>query len=130
MVFRGMKNSTERANLIAFLKGIAGGELKTSGGNQGRRMRQGPLNLKGLGPNNQVKRITHCADTYDVTTQNGETHQFWELNLRLKTDSSKNGPPKGAPVLIPGGMRGDRANLVFSSPEEISAIIKEHCKNE
>ncbi len=130
MVFRGMADGAERQDLIAFLKGISDGRAETTGGMEGGMMGQGPLNLKGLGPNNQVKSITHCADTYDVTTQNGETHQFWELNLRLKTDSSKNGPPKGAPVLIPGGMRGDRANLVFSSPEEISAIIKEHCKNE
>jgi|TARA_Y100000294_G_scaffold167028_1_gene175848 cytochrome c len=130
MVFSGMADGAERQDLIAFLKGISDGGAETAGGMQGGMMGQRLPNLKELGPNNQVKSVTHCADTYDVTTQNGETHQFWELNLRLKTDSSENGPPKGAPVLIPGGMRGDRANLVFSSPEEISAIIKEQCKNE
>lgn len=130
MVFQGMADGAERQDLIAFLKGISDGGAETTGGMEGGMMGQGPLNLKGLGPNNQVKSITHCADTYDVTTGNGETHQFWERNLRLKTDSSENGPTKGNPVLIPGGMRGDRANLVFSSPKEISAIIKEQCKNE
>ena len=123
MVIRGMKDGAERANLIAFLKGISGGGAKTAGGMKG----QSPPNLKDLGPDNKVKSVTHCADTYDVTTENGKTHQFWELNLRLKTDSSETGPPKGAPVLIPGGMRGDRANLVFSSPKEISAFIKRQC---
>ena len=123
MVFRGMKDGAERANLIAFLKGIPGGGAETAGGMKGQSLPK----LKDLGPNNQVKSVTHCADTYDITTGNGETHQFWELNLRLKTDSSENGPPKGAPVLIPGGMRGDRANLVFSDPSEISAFIKRQC---
>ncbi len=123
MIIRGMKDGAMRANLIAFLKAIAEGGANTAGGMR----EQEPLNLKGLQANNQVTGITHCADTYDLTMASGEIHQFWELNLRLKTDSSKNGPPKGQPVLIPGGMRGDRANLVFSSPEEISAIIKEKC---
>ncbi len=127
MVFRGMKNGAERANVIAFLKGIPGGGAETAGGMGGRGMGQGPLNLKGLGPNNQVKSVTHCADTYDVTTENGKTHQFWEFNLRFKTDSSENGPLKGTPVLIPGGMRGDRTFIVFSSPDEISAFIKRQC---
>jgi cytochrome c len=130
MIIRGMEDGAERANLIAFLRRISEEGPETASGMQGGMMGQGPLILKGLGLNNQVKSVTHCVDTYDVTTQNGETHQFWELNLRLKTDSSENGPPKGAPVLIPGGMRGDRANLVFSSPNEISAFIKQQCKNE
>lgn len=123
MVFGGMKDGAQRADLIAFLKGLSGGGAKTAGGMKG----QSRPNLKDLGPDNQVKSVTHCADTYDITTVNGKTHQFWESNLRLKTDYSANGPAKGAPVLIPGGMRGDRANLVFSSPEEISAFIKRQC---
>ncbi len=123
MFIRGIEDGEKRANLIAFLKGLSGGGAKTAGGMKGQSLPK----LKDLGPNNRVKSVTHCADTYDVTTENGKTHQFWELNLRLKTDSSENGPPKGVPVLIPGGMRGDRANLVFSSPEEISAYIKRQC---
>lgn len=130
MVFRGMADGAERQDLIAFLKGISDGGVETSSGMQGGMMGQRQPNLKKLGPNNQVKSAAHCIDTYDITTANGETHQFWELNLRLKIDSSKNGPPKRAPVLIPGGMRGDRANLVFSSPDEISAFIKQQCRNE
>ena len=127
MFFRGMEDGAERANLIAFLKGISGGGAETASGIQGRMMGQGSRNLKGLEPNNQVKSITHCADTYDVTTANGKTHQFWEFNLRFKTDSSENGPAQGTPVIIPGGMRGDRAFIVFTSPGEISAFIKRQC---
>ena len=123
MVVRGMEDSAQRANLIAFLKGLPGGGTETASGMQGR----GSRNLKGLDPNNQIKSITHCADTYDVTTANGKTHQFWEFNLRFKTDSSENGPAQGTPVIIPGGMRGDRAFIVFTSPGEISAFIKRQC---
>ena len=129
MVFRGMDDGAERQDLIAFLKRISE-EGPESTGMQGGKMGQGALNLKNLGPDNQVKGITHCADTYDVTTANGETHQFWESNLRFKTDSSENGPTKGAPAIISAGMRGDRAFIVFTSPEEISAFIERRCKNE
>lgn len=127
MVFRGINNAAQRADLIAFLKGISEGEAKTAGAMQKGRPGQGPLNLKGLRPNNQVTGITHCADTFNVVTASGKTHQFWEMNLRLKIDSSTYGPPRGVPALIPGGMRGDRANLVFSSPGEISGFIKQKC---
>ena len=89
----------------------------------GRRV----FNSKDFGPHNQVKAITHCADTYDVTTATGDTHQFWEFNLRFKSDSSGNGPRMGAPVIIPGGMRGDRAFIVSAGPEEISPFIKRKC---
>ncbi len=134
MVFSGMKNSGDRANLIAYLKNVSDGRVKMAGkkrgGMRGGMMGggQGPLNLKRLGPNNLVKSITHCADTYDVTTENGEIHQFWEFNIRLKTDSSKNGPKKGTPTLIPAGMRGDRASIIFTSPDDISVFIKQQCK--
>jgi cytochrome c len=127
MVFRGMTDPAQRADLIAFLKRISKDGPETAAGMQGGMMGQSALNLKDLGLNNQVKGITHCADTYDITTATGDTHQFWEFNLRFKTDSSENGPPKGAPVIIPGGMRGDRVFIVFSNPEEISPFIGRRC---
>ncbi len=127
MIFRGMDDQTNRADLIAFLERTPDDGQKTAGEMQGGMMGQGPLNLKELEANNQVTSITHCADTYDVTTATGETHQFWEFNLRFKTDSSENGPVRGTPVIIPGGMRGDRAFIVFTSPEEISAFIERRC---
>ena len=127
MVFRGMDDHAQRADLIAFLKQVSQDGAQTAAGMEGGMMGKGTLNLKALGLNNQVKGISHCADTYDITTATEDTHQFWEFNLRIKTDSSENGPPKGAPVLIPAGMRGDRASVVFSGPEEISPFIKRAC---
>src|SRR5204862_4036949 len=80
-------------------------------------------NLKKLDPSDRVQQITYCKDTYTVTTANGETHKFWERNLRLKTDASSDGPEKTAPALIGAGMMGDRADIIFSNPSEISAFI-------
>ena len=75
----------------------------------------------------QVKTITYCRGTYRVTTADGKTRAFWERNLRLKTDSSKDGPQNGAPALLPAGMMGDRADVIFAAPEEISKIIEARC---
>jgi hypothetical protein len=48
-------------------------------------------NFNRLKPGIQVKAITHCRDTYRVTTADGKTRAFWERNLRFRTDSSKDG---------------------------------------
>jgi cytochrome c len=74
-------------------------------------------NLKSIEPSQQIKSITYCHDTYRVTTADGKTRAFWERNLRLKTDSSKDGPQNGAPALVPAGMMGDRANVIFAAPK-------------
>ncbi|MBH5366582.1 hypothetical protein [Bradyrhizobium glycinis] len=84
-------------------------------------------NLKSLEAAMQVKGITYCHDTYRVTTADGKTHAFWERNLRLKTDSGKDGPQGSAPALVPAGMMGDRADVIFASPEEISKAIERRC---
>ena len=52
---------------------------------------------------------------------------FWERNLRFKTDVSDEGPEKGAPALVGAGMMGDRADVIFASPEEISGFISSQC---
>jgi cytochrome c len=84
-------------------------------------------NLKKLDPGNRVQAVGYCRDTYRITTADGKIHAFWERNLRFKTDSSKNGPKKGAPALVGAGMPGDRADTIFAAPEEISALIKPKC---
>jgi cytochrome c len=84
-------------------------------------------NLKRLEVNTRVKTITHCRDTYRVTTADGKTRAFWERNLRLKTDSGKDGPQSGAPALVAAGMMGDRADVIFAAPEEISKTIEARC---
>lgn len=84
-------------------------------------------NLKHLDPAIHVKTITYCKDTYTVTTANGETRKFWERNLRLKTDSGGDGPEKNARALVPAGMAGDRAEVTFADPSEISEMIASEC---
>ena len=84
-------------------------------------------NLKHLAPEKQVKAITYCHDTYRVTTADGKTRAFWERNLRLKTDSGKDGPQSGAPALVPAGMMGDRADIIFAAPQEIAGSIESRC---
>ena len=86
-----------------------------------------PANLKDAGPASQVVSVRHCGDTYVVTTAAGEKHKLWEFNVRLKTDSSRDGPSPEKPVMIGSGMRGDRVSIVFVSPQELGQFIKESC---
>ena len=104
--------------------------MTAQGGNQmgGMMMGGGAVpNLKTLDPQERVRSINHCADTYKVTTADGKTRDFWERNLRFKTDVSDEGPQKGAPALVGAGMMGDRADVIFASPEEISGFISRQC---
>jgi hypothetical protein len=80
--------------------------------------------LKFSGPNRQVRSIAYSGGAYSVTTADGKTAFFLESDLRFKVDSSELGPDDGKPVIIPAGTEGDRAWVLFSSPEEISAFIK------
>jgi cytochrome c len=84
-------------------------------------------NLKKIAPDRQVKTITYCHDTYRVTTADGKTRPFWERNLRFKTDSGKDGPEAGKPAMMPAGMMGDRAAVIFANPDEIGKFIRRQC---
>jgi cytochrome c len=137
MPFEGIKEPSVRADLLAFLKEAtkpgtpaqtAQNRMNGMGDMKGGMMGGGgDRNLKNPTPNEQVKAITYCHDTYRVTTADGKTRAFWERNLRLKTDSSKDGPQSGAPALVPAGMMGDRADVIFAAPEEISKMIEARC---
>jgi cytochrome c len=133
MTFQGMKDARQRADLLAFLKDATqpGPAPKTAqGGNQmgGMMMGGGAVpNLKKLDPGDRVESINHCGDTYKVATADRQIRDFWERNLRFKTDVSDDGPQKGAPALVPAGMMGDRADVIFSSPDEISGFISHRC---
>jgi cytochrome c len=136
MTFRGIKDDKIRADLIAFLEqatvpGHAPPQTAQPGGAMGGGMMgMGSAevpNLKKLEASDRVAAIRYCRDTYRVTTADGETNDFWERNLRFKTDSSGEGPEKGAPALVGAGMMGDRASVIFAAPEEISALIKHDC---
>src|SRR5712672_1232971 len=135
MPFEGIKDGQVRADLLAFLKeATKPGAVPQQTAQQGAMKGMGGMmgggpdpNLKKLEPGIQVKAITYCRDTYRVTTANGKTRAFWERNLRFRTDSSKDGPEKGAPAIPPAGMMGDRASVIFAAPEEIAKIIEPRC---
>lgn len=133
MTFAGIKDARQRADLLAFLKeatqpGASAAQQGAPMGGMGGMMggRQVP-NLKNLDPAARVQEITYCKDTYAVTTANGQTRKFWERNLRLKTDASGDGPEKNAPALLGAGMVGDRADVIFADPSEISPFIATKC---
>ena len=132
MTFDGIKDARQRADLLAFLKEATqpGASVAQGGqmGGMGGMMGGGRVpNLKHLDPENRVQAITYCKDTYTVTTANGQTRKFWERNLRLKTDSSADGPEKNASALVGAGMSGDRADVIFADPSEISSFIVNRC---
>jgi cytochrome c len=132
MTFPGIPDDQARASVIAFLKsGTEAPKESQSTQAQGstgpmQRMRQVPK-LKTVDASSRVKSITYCRDTVTVTTEDGKSRDFWERNLRYKTDSSDEGPDKNAPAILAAGMMGDRASVVFASPDEISRFITPHC---
>lgn len=133
MTFRGIHDEKQRNDLIAFLKiamGPAGAKSavaqKLIPADEARG--QAPEPLENAGPEERVTAIRHCQNTFFVTTADGKERPFWELNLRLKVDSSSSGPKSDKPALLPAGMQGDRASIVFSSPAEIGKWIVEKCE--
>ncbi len=129
MTFPGIKNEQARADLIAFLKeAAASGQTAEPTMPMGGMMGGGAVpNLRKLLPTQRIQTITLCRDTYRVTTADGAVHEFWERNLRFKTDSSPDGPARGAPAILDAGMMGDRASAIFATPDEIGAWIKQSC---
>jgi cytochrome c len=126
MNFPGVADAQQRDNLIAFLKAESSGQLKLPAA-----MTAPPFeDLKKLGADHQIGAIGYCRDTYHVTTTDGRTTDYWESNLRFKTDSSDTGPLPGKPVIMPAGMMGDRASVFFAAPGEISEFIKQQCDAE
>ena len=80
--------------------------------------------LKLVRPERQVRSIAYSRGAYRVTTADGKSALFLEANLRFKIDSSDLGPDEGKPVVMPAGTEGDRAWVIFSSPDEISRFVK------
>lgn len=122
-----------RRDIVAFLEAAQGrssGEAtdNSSGGGMMGRMQGGRMmNLNEPAAKQRVTAISYCGDAYRVTLGTGKTFIFWEFNLRFKTDSSRDGPPSGAPAIVGQGMMGDRAQVVFAAPAEISAFIRKEC---
>jgi cytochrome c len=136
MTFPGIKDAQARADLLAILKvaarpGASPPQSARQGDGMSGMMAQmgggSAPNLKKLDPGSSIQSIRYCGDTYRVTTADGQTRDFWERNLRLKTDSSDEGPEKGHPAIVDAGMMGDRASVVFAAPEEITPFISRQC---
>ena len=85
------------------------------------------VDLKKAPPDHQVEGVNYCKGTYRLKLKDGSTSDFKEFDLRFKTDSGPTGPNPGAPVLIPAGMAGDRAFLVFAEPDELKNMLKKTC---
>lgn len=132
MSFRGIADDRSRRDLIAFLRvALAPGGARSvvAKGLIPEQMARGqtPGPLGRAGADEQVVSVRHCQQTFFVGTADGNERPFWEMNLRLKIDSSATGPKDGKPVLTPSGMQGDRASLVFSDPAQINAFVKSKC---
>ena len=127
MAFPGLRDPQARTNLVAFLKAASEGNGRSLASQAGINLGGTLPNLKQARTDAQVKSIHYCDDTYTVTTAAGKTRKFWEFNLRFKTDSSAQGPNKDEPVLVGQGMQGDRAQIVFTSANEMAAFIKSEC---
>jgi cytochrome c len=133
MTFAGIKDARQRADVLAFLKqatqpGASVAQRGAPMGGMGGMMGGGGVpNLKKLDPEDRVQAISYCKDTYTVTTADGQTRKFWERNLRLKTDASATGPERNTPALVGAGMMGDRADVIFAGPSEISTFIISEC---
>lgn len=132
MTFRGIQDDKVRTDLIAFLQVAlkpGGVSAAVSKGLIDKRFVEGqrPENLSEAGPDQKVKAIRKCSDTYFVKTEDGREQPYWEMNVRLKTDTSERGPKGNDPVLAYAGMQGDRISVVFKSTESIAQFIKTDC---
>lgn len=123
MTFPGIADARDRSDVIAYLRAVSEKRMPPqAAGNPG-----GHVDLRNPPPEGQLRSIKYCGDTYTVETADGRSEKIWEFNLRFKTDSSASGPAPNAPVMVGQGMQGDRAQVVFSAPAEISSFIKEGC---
>lgn len=84
--------------------------------------------LRNLADDQVVARIRQCRGEYLLTMANGDRHQFPEINLRFKTDGSREGPERGKPAFLPAGMRGDRAQVIFSGLDDLKRFLMEGCE--
>jgi cytochrome c len=131
MTFPGIPDDKTRADIIAYLKqggsDQAGSQRAQNDMGAMMGMQRGAPQLKTVESSGRVKSITYCRDTFKVTTADGKTRDFWERNLRFKTDSSNEGPAKDSPAIVGAGMMGDRASVIFAEPEEIGRFITRQC---
>ena len=132
MTFAGIEDPGARADLIAFLTaatqpGVAE-QLVEAGFLPAAVMRgQAPEPLGDAPPDARVSAIRHCPDTYHITTEDGVQKHHWEMNVRLKIDSTETGPPPGVPVVVASGTGGDRVSVVFASRDDLARFLEAEC---
>jgi len=84
--------------------------------------------LRNVAADQVVQQVAYCRGEYRLTMASGEERRVRELNLRFKTDASDYGPEGGKPVLLPAGMQGDRAQVIFASPGDLKRFLVERCE--
>lgn len=132
MTFRGIENEKDRSDLIAFLKlalapGGTAAVLKQRLLSRQLANGQIPRPLIEAGQKQRVTAIRKCGDTYFIKLADGKETPYWEMNVRLKIDTSERGPKGKGAVLAPNGMQGDRVSIVFSRIAEIGETISQRC---
>jgi cytochrome c len=132
MIFSGIPEASQRADLVAFLQLAAtpdGPEQAIADGIVAPQIASGqmPPALGDPPPGGRVTSLRHCGDSYFIATADGEEVSYWEKNVRLKIDSAETGPPAGVPVVLGAGMRGDRVSVIFKSLEDLRTILQEKC---
>jgi len=90
-------------------------------------MRQPGRGIGKIPPDFQVAGIKYCAGRYRVRVKSGKTREFQEYNLSFKTDSGRDGPKPGQPVMFEAGYMGDRVTILFHDAMELAAAIKTVC---
>jgi hypothetical protein len=96
--FPGIKDARQRADLLSFLKEATQpgrGPRTAQGGNQmgGMMMGGGAVpNLKTLDPQERVRSITHCGDTYKVATADGKVRISGSATCASRPTSARRGP--------------------------------------
>lgn len=133
MTFRGLKNDQQSADIVAFLK------LAMAPGGDKHVVEQGlvpaayahgqqPHLLASAPDKARVTAIRHCGDNIFITTGDGTTTPYWEMNVRLRLETDATRPTPGKPVVLGAGMLDDRVSVFFSSVEEIKRFVVEKCE--
>lgn len=132
MVFAGLDDPDDRADLIAFLELVGrpgGAEAALDDGVFPKAYLRGPAPrpTRDAPARARTTAIRHCGDSYFIRSEDGRETPYWEKNVRLKIDSADTGPPAGVGVILRSGMAGDRISVVFASLADLTAIIEEKC---
>jgi hypothetical protein len=126
-----MTNTTmsRRAALAFAIVGTTGLAPQVARADKGQDLPPQPItaalrDLKTVELKGQVIGIGHVDRTFEVTTADGRRASFSETNLRFKIDSSEFGPSAGRPVILHGGMIGDRVTVFVASAAEIGMLMR------